>query len=118
LACVHLNSGPRAAVTAEGRGTERLALSMRDKRTPTSREGDAAPAVGVQDDLDDGMLLAMLLDAEPPGLWSVEEVSRALGNRVTAMDSLMRLERDGLVHQLDRFVFPTRAAVRGEEVRL
>jgi hypothetical protein len=91
---------------------------MHDKGIPTPRGGDAAQDVGVQDDLDDGMLLAILLDSDQPGLWSIDELIRAVGDRTTAADALMRLERDGLIHRLDRFVFPTRAAVRGEEIRV
>jgi DNA-binding HxlR family transcriptional regulator len=91
---------------------------MHDKGIPTPREGGAAPDAGKLDSLDDGMLLAILLDSDQPGLWSINEVVRALGSRITVEDSLMRLERDGLIHRLDQYVFPTRAAVRGEEVRL
>jgi hypothetical protein len=71
-----------------------------------------------QDELDDGMVLAVLLDSNQPGLWSADELIRALGNRVSAADSLMRLERDGLVHRLGQFVFPTRAAVRAGEIQV
>lgn len=79
---------------------------------------DGADAVTEQDAIDDGLVLGMLLDSEQPGLWSTDELTRALGNRATAADSLMRLERDGLIHRLDRFVFPTRAAVRAGEIEV
>ncbi|HEY7892112.1 MAG TPA: hypothetical protein VIC05_07885 [Solirubrobacteraceae bacterium] len=92
-------------------------MSERDC-SPAGRDRDVAVGVGERDDLDDGILLTMLLDSEPPGLWSVEEVVRALGNRTGAADSLMRLERDGLIHRHGEFVFATRAAIRAREIEV
>ncbi|MGH2831887.1 MAG: hypothetical protein ACRDK2_03855 [Solirubrobacteraceae bacterium] len=55
---------------------------------------------------------------EGPGLWSVDELARALGDPLKAIDGLRRLESYGLVHRLDDFVFPSRAAVRAEQIRI
>jgi hypothetical protein len=82
------------------------------------REQAPATDVGERDDFDDGMVLAILIDSDHPGLWAVDEISRVIGSPTTAGDTLMRLERDGLIHRLDRFVFPTRAAVRAGEVQI
>jgi hypothetical protein len=92
-------------------------LERHCSRTP--RDGDeAAPDLAEQDDADDAAVLGILIDSEHPGIWTAEEVMRALGGLTSVADSLMRLERDGLIHRLDRFVFPTRAAVRANEVQL
>ena len=62
---------------------------------------------------EDDAVLGLLL-YEHPGLWSVAEVERAMGDRVVAQDSLARLHGAGLVHRLSEgFVFATRAALRG-----
>jgi DNA-binding HxlR family transcriptional regulator len=89
---------------------------MREKRTPGLREGDGTQDVGEQDDLADWMLLDTLLDSEHPGLWSVEELTRVMGDHITVTDSLTRLERDGLIWRLQQFAFPTRAAVRATQI--
>jgi hypothetical protein len=81
-------------------------------------DGPLSMSAAGQDDRDDGMLLAMLVGSDHPGLWSVEELIHAMGDRVAVIDSLMRLEHDGLIHRLERFVFPTRAAVRAHELQL
>jgi hypothetical protein len=57
-------------------------------------------------------LLDLLLDADVPGPWSVHELGLALGDRVRAVDALAALERMGLVHRCQEFVFATRPAVR------
>ncbi len=56
--------------------------------------------------------LALLLDAESSGLWSVRELGQALGSEIAADDALVGLHAAGLVHRCHEFVFPTRAAVR------
>ncbi len=56
----------------------------------------------------------LLLSTDRP--WSVDEVSREIGDPVEAADSLDRLYGAGLVHRPEGFAFPTRAAV--EAVRL
>jgi hypothetical protein len=60
----------------------------------------------------DGAILDMLLHDEPQGVWSVEEVARALDDALAAADAIARLHAAGLVHRLGDFVFATRAAVR------
>lgn len=73
---------------------------MRDQRSPLA-EGEDRVDVAV---------LGLLLDTDRP--WSVEEVSREIGDPVEATDSLAQLYGAGLFHRLQDFVFPTRAAER------
>lgn len=63
-----------------------------------------------QDDATDQAIMGLLL-IDHPGLWSVGEVERELGDRIAAQDGLARLSRAGLVHRLDGFVCASRSAV-------
>jgi hypothetical protein len=56
-------------------------------------------------------VLSLVIGPEDPRPWSIEEVERAIGDRIVVADSLARLHAEGLVHRTaDGFVFPTRAA--------
>ena len=57
-------------------------------------------------------LLDLLLTDEDPGLWSHDEIARAMGDPVVAIDVTHTLQAAGLLHRLGDFVFPTRAAAR------
>ncbi len=57
-------------------------------------------------------ILALLLGGGQPGLWTVGELQLELGNMLLVSDALVRLERSGLVHRLEKFVLITRAARR------
>jgi hypothetical protein len=57
----------------------------------------------------------MLLSPWP---WTLEELGREVGDHTEAIDAVARLTGAGLVHRLDRFVFPTRVARRAEELRI
>jgi hypothetical protein len=73
------------------------------------------PDVG--QDHGDWSVLSLLLAREGhAGLWSVEELSRMLQDRVQAVDAVGRLLRDGLIDRQGHFVFPTRAATRFNEI--
>lgn len=78
---------------------------MHDERSPA---GD--------DDRADAAILELLLHDEHRHAWSDEELARDIGDRLTATDALSRLERTGLVHRQDGFVFPTRAARRAAQL--
>jgi hypothetical protein len=67
------------------------------------------------DDSTDSAVLGLLIDSPLP--WHVSEVQRELRDDLAATDSLNRLTGHGLIHQHDGFVWPTRAAIRGEAVR-
>ena len=60
----------------------------------------------------------LMLLTHDPGLWTVDEISRALGDRVGAVDGVSHLFADGLIHRLDGFVFATRAAVHVRRLSL
>jgi hypothetical protein len=62
-------------------------------------------------------VLDLLLSSDLPGLWSVEEVQREIGKPLAVSDSLAHLTRTGLVHRCGEFVFPTRAAVRADQLQ-
>jgi hypothetical protein len=65
--------------------------------------------------LDHSVLMLLTHD---PGLWTMDEISRALGDRVGAVDGVSHLFADGLIHRLDGFVFATRAALRAQRLAL
>ncbi|MGA8353601.1 MAG: hypothetical protein WB698_05490 [Solirubrobacteraceae bacterium] len=67
--------------------------------------------VAQQESIADEIVLDMLLDIEWQRPWSVEEIARELGDPVEADDCLGRLIRRGLVHQLNGYVFASRAAI-------
>jgi hypothetical protein len=80
---------------------------MHDEPTPSSAERE--------DDLD-GRVLSVLVSADDSHRpWSVEQIAREV--RQDPRDSLSRLQREGLVHRLGDFAWPTRAAVRAEELK-
>jgi hypothetical protein len=58
------------------------------------------------------ILLDLLLSDESPGLWSHDEIARAMGDPVVAIDATDTLHAAGLLHRIGDFVFPTRAAAR------
>lgn len=76
------------------------------------------------DDLSPGTLKAMaqeavlsrLLEREGPGIWSEQELARAIGTPMDVEDAIVRLHGEGLIHRLDGFVFATRAAIHYEKI--
>ena len=78
---------------------------MRDERT-----------LAEQDDWVDRTVLVLLLDRERPWPWSVGELERELGGDPT--DSVARLYAAGLIWRRDGFVWPTKAAIRADELQL
>ena len=80
---------------------------MREQRTPTPSEEDEAT---------DRTVMLIVLDREQPWPRSIEDLGRELGQ--DPRDSVARLKGAGLVYTLDRFVWPTRAAVRAEQLCL
>lgn len=65
----------------------------------------------------DALLLDHLLLSPWP--WTIEELAREIQEKnIDTADSVARLAETGLVHRLERFVFPTRTARRAEELRI
>ncbi len=62
---------------------------------------------------DKSVLLNLFQDPFP---WTIEEIGREMEDQDDAVDSVARLAADGLVHRFERFVFPTRAARRSDEL--
>jgi hypothetical protein len=58
------------------------------------------------------VVLHLLLDDTRTGILSEQEVAQAIGSNDRAAYALVRLHSAGLIHRLDEFVFPTRAAAR------
>jgi hypothetical protein len=80
---------------------------MREQRTPAPSE---------EDDTTDRTVMLILLDRDHPWPRSVDELGRELGE--DPADSVARLRGAGLLSKIDRFVWPTRAAVRAEQLCL
>jgi hypothetical protein len=78
---------------------------MRDQRSGT-------PAVGRRSDEVQFLVLALLLDRECPGPWSVQELAREVGCELLAADAVVGLHAAGLAHRCEELVFPSRAASR------
>jgi hypothetical protein len=49
-------------------------------------------------------------------LWSKEEIDREMGEDTS--DSLNRLYGAELIHRLDRYMWPTHAAIMAEEIKM
>ena len=79
---------------------------MREQRTPAPSE---------EDETTDRTVMLILLDREQPWPRSIEDLGE-LGQNPS--DSVARLKGAGLLYTLDRFVWPTRAAVRAEQLCL
>lgn len=77
---------------------------------------DENPTLAVTEDRQDNSVLMMLLTS--PGPWSLGEIARETQDPTRAEDSIRRLTETGLVHRLDEFVFPTRAARRAAELQV
>jgi hypothetical protein len=71
-----------------------------------------------QDAMIDAGILGLLLGHQAQRPCSVDEIERETGDPAATTDSLRRLHAAGLIHRLDRFVWATRAAVIGEEIRV
>ena len=61
-------------------------------------------------------VLELLLCSRGPGLWSIEELVREIGDEVVVQDALAHLNASRLIHRLEQFVFVTRAATRLDEI--
>jgi hypothetical protein len=94
---------------------------MQKERTHESGEGGVSSSplsVAQARDREEAAVLGVLLYSDGPGLWSVEELVSVIGNRLGVIDGLKRLEGYGLIHRLGDFVFPSRAAVRSEQIKM
>jgi predicted transcriptional regulator len=78
---------------------------MRDQRSGT-------PLAARRSDETQFLVLALLLDLECPGPWSVPELAREIGCDASTAEAVVRLHATGLVHRCGVFVFATRAARR------
>jgi hypothetical protein len=64
-------------------------------------------------------ILGLLLDADPSGLWAVNELARELGCSCEELaDGLASLRGAGLVNGCSDFVFASRAALRFDRLGL
>ncbi|HEV3095079.1 MAG TPA: hypothetical protein VGY30_11265 [Solirubrobacteraceae bacterium] len=68
----------------------------------------------VADEDRDGNVLALIIDSGWP--WTVDEIACELRTLLGARDAVARLSGAGLVHRLGELVFPTRAALRADEI--
>jgi hypothetical protein len=99
--------GPRAALTAGGRGTRNWRFRIHDEisRTDVNEEERVEAAI-----------IGLLLDATVVGPWSVEELTRELGDPLAVGDAVGSLHAVGLIHRSGDLIFPTRAAIRAHRI--
>jgi hypothetical protein len=64
----------------------------------------------------DSEILHLLSEPDSRWPWSVAEVERVFGNE--AHDSLNRLHGGGLIHRHGGFVWPTRAALKAQDIEV
>ncbi len=72
-------------------------------------------ALGASDETQ-RIVLALLLEPRPPGLWSVQELAREVGSQILAADAVVGLHAAGLVHRVHEFVFASRTAARFDQL--
>lgn len=68
----------------------------------------------VPDEDRDGNVLALIIDSGWP--WSVDEIACELRTLLGARDAVARLCGAGLLHRVGELVFPTRAALRADQI--
>ncbi len=64
----------------------------------------------------DAAIIGLLLDSGSSWPWSVEELTRDLGDKLAVEDGLASLYAAGLIHRSGELVFPTRAAIRSHQI--
>jgi hypothetical protein len=84
--------------------------------TTTRQDQQDGAERAIDEERDDSTVLRLMLCDDSGFPWSIEEIARAIGNSIGAVDGLRRLEAAGLVHRLGDFVFPTLAARRADEL--
>jgi hypothetical protein len=80
---------------------------MRDERNPTPAEDDARF---------ERALLGLLLDPDNQRPWAHEEIVRELGDPLSTVDALARLQAAGLIHRHCGFAWASRAALAAERL--
>jgi hypothetical protein len=80
---------------------------MRDQRSSTS-----APSVGRRGEETEFVVLALLLDPDCRGPWSLAELAREVGCELTTAEAVVGLYAAGLVHRCGEFVWSSRPATR------
>lgn len=78
-----------------------------------SAPGDGRDEIARREDALDDEILRLLFSSPYP--WTVAELARELGSDDTE-DGIGRLAGAGLVHRIEDFAFPTRAARRAREL--
>ena len=64
-------------------------------------------------------IMSQLLVADEQRPWSTEELAREIGKPIAVADAIAALHAAGLIHRTsDGFLFPTRAAVRLDQISL
>jgi hypothetical protein len=75
----------------------------------------APPSIAEQDAKAEQAVMNLLL--EDRGLYTFGEVNKAAGGRVVITgDAIARLKQGGLIHEVDRYYFASRAAVISSDV--
>jgi hypothetical protein len=81
---------------------------------------DARPSSTPTEDevYNDWAILEQLIHPDEQRPLSVDELIRERGDAIAAIDAISRLQRAGLIHRTtDDLIFPTRAAIRFQQIR-
>lgn len=79
-----------------------------------ARSSDLSPAT--LEAIAQEAVMGLLLHRDGPGIWSEQELARAVGRPMDVEDAIVRLHGEGLIHRLHGFVFAARAAVYYEKI--
>ena len=91
---------------------------MHDERTAAQREGTGSSELSpaTLEVMTQEAVLGLLLQSDGSGIWSEDELARAVGKHMDVEDAIVRLHGEGLIHRLHGFVFVSRAAVHYEKI--
>jgi hypothetical protein len=81
---------------------------MQDQPSPTRAPDELA--------YNERRVLDILLDPAFHGTWTAQEVMRAFGDEIAAIDALAGLHAHGLIHRHHEYVFASRPAARLLEI--